>query len=306
MEQRFTLNNDYIIPIIGLGTWRLKKDMALPVIEHAIVKAGYRHIDCANIYGNETAIGTAFHQVFASGKVKREDVFVTSKLWNTEHNPKNVEQACRQTLKDLQLDYLNLYLMHWGIAFLPGNSLGQMDTNGLVKTEPVPVQDTWQAMEKLVEKGLVKNIGVANFTVPMIIDLLSYAKIKPAVNQVEIHPYHKQVALVDFCHKQKIQIVAYSPLGSSERNSAPKPLTDELIGKFAKSHRKTPAQILIRWAVQRELVVIPKSANPDRISKNTQVFDFELSSNEMERISKLNKDLRFIDPIDWWGVPYFR
>ncbi|HCS79338.1 TPA: aldehyde oxidoreductase [Patescibacteria group bacterium] len=301
-----TLNNNYKIPVIGLGTWRLKKDTVLEVIEFAINIAGYRHVDCASIYGNEIAIGNAFHHVFSSGKVKREDVFVTSKLWNTEHHPKNVEKALRQSLNDLQLDYLDLYLMHWGIAFLPGNSLGQIGANGLVKTEPVSVQQTWQAMENLVAKGLVKSIGVANFTVPLIIDLLTSAKIKPVVNQVEIHPYNTQEELVNFCHKQKIQLVAYSPFGSSERSKHPKPLTDELVDKVATSHHKTPAQILIRWALQRGLVVIPKSAHPDRIQENIHVFNFELSSNEMERINNLNRNLRFIDPVDWWGLSYFK
>ena len=157
-----TLNNQHAIPNIGLGTWRLKKEKAYEVIKYALVDVGYRHIDCASIYGNEPAIGDAFHRVFTSGKAKREDVFVTSKLWNTEHHPQNVEKACKQTLKDLQLDYLDLFLMHWGIAFLPGEILGQIDEQGLVKTEPVPVQETWQAMEQLVEKGLVKCIGVSN------------------------------------------------------------------------------------------------------------------------------------------------
>ena len=300
-----TFNNNMNMPTLGLGTWRSEKNAVGLAVEKAIVDYGYRHIDCAHIYKNEKEIGTVFNNIFSTNKVLRKDVFVTSKLWNTEHHPDNVEAACRQTLKDLQLEYLDLYLMHWGIAFARGRSFKIMGIDGLVKTEPVSVRQTWEAMEKLAEKGLVKNIGVANFTTTMIVDLLSYAKIRPAMNQIEIHPYNTQEELVDYCHKQKIGVTAYSPLGSSEGDKD-RPLNNEIVIKIAEQIKKTPAQVLIRWALQRDLVVIPKSTNTSRIAENIDVYDFKLSKQEMNKLNGLNRNHRFVDPFGWWGMPYFK
>jgi len=300
-----TLNNKKRIPALGLGTWKSEKGKVVQVIEKAVMDFGYRHIDCASVYGNEKEIGRGFNKIFSSKKVSRNDLFITSKLWNTKHHPDNVEMACRQTLDDLQLDYLDLYLMHWGIAFAPGNNLEPIGKDGLVKRESVSIKETWQAMEKLVENGLVKSIGVSNFTVMMIMDLLSYAKIKPAMNQVEIHPYNSQQELVDFCHKQGIQITAYSPLSSSDLNNQ-RPIDDKTVIEIAACHKKTPAQILIRWSLQRDLVVIPKSTNFDRVAENIDIFDFELSKKDMEKINELNKNYRFVDPVNWWGFSYFK
>ncbi len=299
-----TLNNKRKIPALGLGTWKSEKGKVANVIEKAVIDFDYRHIDCASVYGNEKEIGEAFNKIFSSKKVSRNDLFITSKLWNTKHHPDNVEKACKQTLNDLQIDYLDLYLMHWGIAFAPGNNLEPIGKNGMVRTEPVSIKETWQAMEKLVEEGLVKSIGVSNFTVMMIIDLLSYARIKPVMNQVEIHPYNSQQELVDFCHKQGIQVTAYSPLGSSDLNSQ-RPIDDKTVIEIAACYKKTPAQILIRWSLQRDLVVIPKSTNFDRVAENIDVLGFELSNNDMEKINKLNKNYRFVDPVGW-GFSYFK
>jgi diketogulonate reductase-like aldo/keto reductase len=160
-------------------------------------------------------------------------------------------------------------------------------------------------MESLVKQGLVKSIGVANFTAPMITDLLSYAKIKPVMNQVEIHPYNAQPELVDYCFKKDIAVTAYSPLGSAG-NATTKPISDPIIVSLAKKHQKTPAQILIRWSLQRGLVVIPKTVSINRINENMDVFNFKLSDLEIVEINKLNKNLRYVDPIEWWGVPYFK
>ncbi|MDA1079128.1 MAG: aldo/keto reductase [bacterium] len=303
MTNSITLNNGKTMPQLGLGTWRSEPGKVGAAVETAL-KIGYRHIDCAAIYMNEPEVGEAFSRVFAQGDVAREDIFVTSKLWNNKHHPDVVEEACRQTLTDLQLEYLDLYLIHWGIAFKPSKEKEPLDETGLIMTEPVSIQDTWRAMESLVEKGLVKSIGVANFTTAMLIDLLTYAKVKPVMNQVEIHPYNAQPELVNFCLAKDVAVTAYSPLGS-HGDASNKPISDAAVLSIAKAHNKTPAQVLIRWSLQRGLVVIPKSTNPDRIAENANVFDFELSDAEMEKLTKLNRNYRFVDPIEWWGLGYF-
>lgn len=304
MQNSITLHNGQPMPILGLGTWRSLTGTGKQAVKFALSQANYKHIDCASIYQNEVELGEALSEILAEGRIKRDEIFVTSKLWCTDHHPQYVEQACRQTLSDLKLDYLDLYLMHWGIAFEHGGALEPIGADGVVKLAPVSIQETWQAMEKLVEQGLVKAIGVANFTTTMLIDLLSYAKIKPAVNQIEIHPYNSQVGLVAFCQRAGIAVTAYSPLGSAGDLSS-KPLTDQAVLEIAQAHGKTPAQTLIRWLLQRGIIAIPKSVQEQRIIENSQVFDFTLSEAEMLRINGLNKNHRFINPIEWWGVPYF-
>lgn len=298
------LNNQLSIPTLGLGTWKSEPQRVGQVVESALLTSGYRHIDCAAVYGNEQEIGQVFDSVFSQGKLAREQVFITSKLWNTNHDPHDVVTACQHTLRDLQLDYLDLYLMHWGIAFVHGADPKPIGDDGLVQTAPVSIQETWQAMEQLVDAGLVKSIGVANFTAPMLVDLFTYARIQPVMNQIEIHPYNTQEALVQFCHKKQVQVTAYSPLGSTG-GELKKPLDDALVIAIAQKYHRSPAQILIRWSLQRGLVVIPKSTNPDRVAQNSAVFDFELSADDMGAISQLNKNYRFVNPADWSGVPYF-
>jgi len=276
-------------------------------VEYAVLEAGYRHVDCASIYGNEKEIGLAFETILNSEKVTREDLFITSKLWNTDHEPRLVEKACKQTLKDLRLDYLDLYLIHWGVAFINGADLEPLDENGIVKMIPVPMHQTWQAMEELVEKGLVKSIGVANFTTTMLIDLLAYARIHPTVNQIEVHPYINQQKLIEFCHQRGIAVTAYSPLGTPGglREGDPRLLDDSSIQEIATAHDKTPAQILLNWAIQRNTIPIPKSTDKKRIAENMEVFDFNLTDEERKKIDSLDRKYRFVNPISWWGIPYF-
>lgn len=300
MKNKIVLNNGYKVPIIGLGTWKSDKKTVGLAVKHAINKAGYRHIDCASIYGNEKQIGLVFGELLSSSKIQRRDLFVTSKLWNTDHNPKRVEKACRQTLKDLQLEYLDLYLMHWGVAFKPGRGLKPLGKDGVVITEAVSIQETWRAMEGLVKKGLVKSIGVANFTAVMLVDLLTYAKIKPVMNQVELHPYNSQTELIDFCRHHGMAVTAYSPLGRGQRL-----LNDNVIKAIAKNHHKSPAQVVLNWGINRNIVVIPKSTHPKRIEENITVFDFKLTDGEVEKINGLNKNCRLVNPVGWWGIPYF-
>jgi diketogulonate reductase-like aldo/keto reductase len=315
--QSLTLSTGAKMPVLGLGTWKSPTDKAGKAVEYALAEAGYCHIDGAAIYRNEEEIGATYKKIFGQNIRKREDIFITSKLWNTEHRRTAVRKACENTLKDLQLEYLDLYLMHWGIATMPSdvpamNAKGRwnerLDANGFLMTEAVPVRETWEAMEELVGLGLVKAIGVANFTAPMLVDLLTYAKIPPAVNQIELHPYLQQQELVDFCAYKKIVVTSYSPLGSPENykvESGPMLLEDPTINAIAKSHGKSAAQVLIRWAIQRNTVVIPKSVTPGRMKENIDVFNFALTEAQMKTIAGLNRNIHFVNPSGWWKIPYF-
>lgn len=316
-DRHIILNTGAPMPIIGLGTWKSEPNKVGKAVEYALSEADYKHIDCAAIYLNEKEIGKAFKKVFSGGKVKREDVFVTSKLWNSEHVKADVLAACKKTLADLQLDYLDLYLVHWGVATPPEeghmqhNARGEpVDANGVLVTTTIPLRETWGAMEALVKAGLVRAIGVANFTAPMLIDLLAYAKIPPAMNQVELHPYLQQSRLIDFCHERGIAMTAYSPLGTPGRvrehsKNEPIILDDAAIVAIARRHEVSPAQVIIRWGMQRKTVVIPKSITPDRIKSNIDVFHFVLSQDEMDSIATLDKKRRYVEPWEWWKIPYF-
>lgn len=298
------LNTGAKMPLMGLGTWKSASNEAGEAVEYALTEAGYRHIDCAAAYGNEKEIGEALGRVFKSGKVQRKDVFITSKLWNTAHAHDAVRPACEATLRDLGLDYLDLYLVHWGMS--TSESHWAVDENGVLALDPVPYRETWEAMEKLVEAGLVKAIGVANLSVAQLIDLLSYAKIRPAMNQVELHPYLQQSRLVEFCQYRDIAVTAYSPLGRpGAAEMAGKLVDDETIVKIARAHKKSPAQVLLRWGVQRNTVVIPKSTHRERIKENIDIFDFEISKKEMEAIASLERGQRLVDPYEWGKIPYF-
>ncbi len=298
------------MPVVGLGTWKAVADQAGAAVEYALLEAGYRHIDCAPIYKNEPEIGRAFKKVFDSGVVKREDVFITSKLWNNMHAKDDVEVACRQTLKDLQLEYVDLYLIHWGIATPKDIGDEPLDKDGYIIMAPVSIQETWLAMENLVKKGLVRSIGVSNFTGPMLIDLLTYATIKPAINQIELHPYLQQNKLFNYCNHVGITLTAYAPIGTpgnvlARESGEPILVKDPTILELAKKHGKTASQILLRWAIQRGTTAIPKSTTPEHIKENIQIFDFELTGDELEVLEKLERKHRFVNPRDWYKIPYF-
>jgi len=290
------LNNGLSMPILGLGTWKSEAGKVETAVEHAL-RAGYRHLDCAAIYGNEVQVGAG---IVASG-VSREDVFVTGKLWNTKHHPEDVETACRKTLSDLGLSYLDLYLIHWPVAFAKGDNPIPVDDNGNVVFDiTVSPTETYLVMEKLVGLGLVKSIGVSNFNSKQIGDIMDKCSIKPVTNQVECHPFLNQSKLINFCREREIILTAYSPLGSPDSPwadpDAPKLLEDPKLKKIGEKYNKSIAQVLIRWQVQRGVIVIPKSVSPSRIDENADVFDFTLTNEEMESVDSLDCNGRSLKP----------
>jgi len=293
------LNTGAVIPLVGLGTWKAEQGEVGKAVTLAL-EAGYRHMDCASVYGNEKEIGAALKAVFDKGKIKREEVFITSRLWNTEHARDNVLPALKQTLADLQLSYLDLYLVHWPVAFEKTGEVVPKDKSGGIVWAKTSIQETWQAMEELPKTGLVKAIGVSNFHIINLLDLLTYAKIKPAANQIEMQPYLYKPELLGLCAKHGIHVTAYSPFGSSEAGQHG-PLHDHTLGHIAKQHKKTVAQVIVRWSTQHGVSVIPKSVKPARMQENLDVFGFALSDKEIEQIDKLNKDRSFCNMKDYWG-----
>ena len=270
--------NGRTMPKIGLGTYRVKdSDECRESVKHAI-EQGYRSIDTAMIYGNEETVGQGIKEGLESTGLSREDLFITSKLWLTDFGRQNVEEAYRQSVEKLGLDYLDLYLMHW-----PG-------------TNEAVMIDTWRGMEDLYKQNQVKNIGVSNFTPEHFEALLAQVSIKPVINQVEFHPYLTQNELRKYLEAQNIIMESWSPLMNSQI------LHDEVINEVANEVGKTPAQVVIRWNIQHDVVVIPKSVTPHRIEENLDVWNFELSDNQMERIDQLNQDKRIgPNPLEFDG-----
>ncbi|KAK4882618.1 hypothetical protein RN001_005937 [Aquatica leii] len=292
---KIKLNNGTDIPVLGLGTWQSNPGAVRQAVEDAI-DIGYRHIDCAHIYGNQTEIGEALTAKISQGVVSRQDLFITSKLWNTFHRPGTVEPILRSNLKDMNLEYFDLYLIHWPTGFKEGDSLSPMGPDGIEYSEYDYV-DTWKAMEDIYKKGLAKAIGISNFNKHQIERVLEIATVKPVINQVECHPYLNQNQLIEFCKSKEIVVTAYSPLGSPGREEAskqPKVLNDSKLKDIAKKYGKSVAQIALKYQIQREVVAIPKSITKKRLEENLNIFDFTISDEDMKAISWLNKDFRYV------------
>lgn len=262
MQPYVTLNNGIEMPQIGLGVWQATDGEQVETAVSAALKAGYRLIDTAAVYGNEKGVGRA---IKASG-IPRDEIFVTTKLWNADQGYSSTLDAFAKSLTRLDLDYVDLYLIHW----------------------PVPAAnkyiETWRAFEKIFTDGLARSIGVSNFKPDHLLNLLEHTEIVPAVNQIELHPQFPQHGTRELCKQYDVAVESYSPLGSSKGQI----LTDQRITDIATKHNKTPAQIIIRWHIQQDLIVIPKSVSPDRIEQNIDVFDFSLDDEDMQMIATLD------------------
>ncbi|WP_374940969.1 aldo/keto reductase [Clostridium mucosae] len=267
MNSTITLNNGIEMPRLGLGVFRVEDSEELIKAVRAAIKNGYRSIDGAAIYGNEEAMGEGIRQGIKEAGISREDLFITSKVWNADLGYEETIAAYEASLKRIGVDYLDLYLIHWPVE-------------GKYK-------EAWKALEYLYKEGRVKAIGVSNFQVHHLQDLLADAEIKPVINQVELHPYLSQQKVREFCRENDIQVEAWSPLMAGNGL-----LENEILKEIANKYNKTAAQVVLRWDLQSQIVTIPKSTNERRLTENIDIFDFNLSDDDMDKIDSLNKDLR--------------
>tara|TARA_B100001142_G_scaffold326389_1_gene381829 strand:- start:600 stop:1544 length:945 start_codon:yes stop_codon:yes gene_type:complete len=298
------------MPMVGLGLWKIEKSSTSQTVFDAI-ELGYRHLDSAADYGNETEVGNGIKRAIEEGLCVREELWITSKLWNTFHRPEYVNQACKRTLRDLGIDYLDLYLIHFPISLkyvdfaerYPPEWICDPDAAApKMEPDPVPLSDTWHSMEALVGEGLVKEIGVCNYSSGLLHDLMAYADIKPAMLQIESHPYLTQERLIRTAQDYGLGVTSFSPLGAlsylaldmaTEGESV---LTEKAVQTAANRLDRTEAQVVLRWALQRGTAIIPKTSKKERLAENIALYDFRLNEEEMTAISALNENRRFNDP----------
>ncbi len=264
INTRVELNNGKMMPILGFGVWRAKNGEETYKAVRMALEAGYRSIDTAAIYRNEESVG----QAIADSGIDRSEIFLTTKLWNEDMRQSRQRDAFFESLKRLQTDYIDLYLIHWAID-------GK-------------IEESWKVMEELVNEGYIRSIGVCNFQIHHLETLLNVATILPVIDQVETHPYLSQIKLLEFLKSKKINMEAWSPLGGGKTDL----LENQILVEIATKHHKSPAQIILRWDLQRGIISIPKSVHKNRIIENASLFDFALSEDEMKQINELNQDLR--------------
>ncbi|KAI9279283.1 4-dihydromethyl-trisporate dehydrogenase [Sporodiniella umbellata] len=305
------------MPLRGFGTWKIEKGVCADTVYKAI-EAGYRHFDGACDYGNEVEVGLGIKKAIDSGLVKREDLFIVTKLWNTFHNKKHVKAACERQLKDWGLEYFDLYHIHFPISLAyvePSQSYPpEWHKNGAseIELEASPTYECWAEMEKLVDEGKVRNIGVCNFNTQSLLDLLTYAKIKPAVLQIELHPYLPQENLTRWVKSKGIHITAYSSFGptsyvnlGSHGKEAISLLDHDVVKSLAQKHKVSTGQILLRWALDREFAVIPKSVNESRVKSNFDILDIKLDNDDNKSLDSIKNNQRFNNPQIWFNLPLF-
>jgi aldehyde reductase len=287
------------IPALGFGTLIPDPAETKIAVTNAL-RVGFRHFDCAERYRNEREIGESFKAEFATGAIARKDVFVTTKLWNTNHRPERVEPAFDASCARLGLGYLDLYLSHTPYAFQPGDDLDPRDQNGnIIYDQGVTLIETWQAMERLVDKGKCKAIGLSDVVLEKLVPVYEAARIKPAVVQVEAHPHHPQTELLEFCRQKGIVLLAFAPLGHGMR---PGPLVDPTVLAIARQTGLTPAQVLLAWAIQRGTATITTTKNPDRARENFSIA--EIPEAAVEEINRI-KTRTMLNTVVETGIPGF-
>lgn len=291
------------MPALGLGTWKSAKGEVYTAVKTAI-EIGYRHFDCALVYGNEQEIGQAFADAMKEGMVKREDLWITSKLWNNSHEKQYILPSINTTLEDLQLDYLDLYLIHWPVALKRAVAYPQTGQDMLSLTE-IPLSETWAEMIVLKEMGLTRHIGVSNFSIKKLEEVTATTGVRPEVNQLELHPFLQQWPMMDYCREHGIVLTGYCPLGSSDRpanrivEGEPKLFENEVIRTLAQARGCSAAQLMLAWAVNRGTSVIPKSVNAGRLQENLAAADIELTEQEMKAMHGLDLHYRYIKGNFW-------
>lgn len=278
LEPKITLNNDVQIPVLGLGVWKASNEEAATAVGMAI-SHGYVLIDTAKQYGNEAGVGYGIKSGLTIAGKTRDDLFITTKVYSGDQGYQPAIDAIDDQLERLQTDHVDLLLMHWPVTNL--------------------YNATWRAMEEIYRSGKARAIGVCNFDVERLTDLLAHATIKPVINQIEFNPLIHQRDVVNLCHEQGIQIEAWSPLGNGKLLKLP------LFNRIATAHKKTAAQVILRWGVQSNAIVIPKSVHEERIAENADIFDFNLTADEMDQINQLNEERhsRWYNDYQWYGNP---